>query len=250
MNTEKIFFKVQSWATLVLIMLLCSMAPEVSADWPWSSWFSSDDKPALENAEERNKAQYSVGDEPFDHFSTGFPLTGAHDGVTCEDCHIKGIFKGTPKSCNACHDGVAAGGKSPNHITSTAQCGECHTNVSWMPARFDHGNVGVNCSSCHNGSTATGISSNHIRSSAQCGSCHTTQAWSPTQFDHSKVSESCSSCHNGSTAKGKHAKHIQTTAQCDNCHSNTAWTPAHFDHSGVSGTCSSCHNGSTAKGKH
>ncbi|MGB8401108.1 hypothetical protein, partial [Bradyrhizobium sp.] len=30
----------------------------------------------------------------FNHFSTGFPLTGAHSGVDCTSCHVNGRFKG------------------------------------------------------------------------------------------------------------------------------------------------------------
>ena len=29
----------------------------------------------------------SHAQEPFDHFSTGFPLDGAHANVSCERCH-------------------------------------------------------------------------------------------------------------------------------------------------------------------
>ena len=34
----------------------------------------------------------------FDHFSTGFPLTGMHESLDCEKCHVKGVFKNTPKN--------------------------------------------------------------------------------------------------------------------------------------------------------
>ncbi|MEJ2572223.1 MAG: hypothetical protein P8164_01330, partial [Gammaproteobacteria bacterium] len=46
----------------------------------------------------------------FDHFTTGFPLTGAHKGVDCESCHNRGVFKGTPTKCSGCHmTGTLAG---------------------------------------------------------------------------------------------------------------------------------------------
>ncbi len=39
----------------------------------------------------------------FDHdFETGFPLTGAHQTVSCESCYTIGIFKGTPRQCSRC----------------------------------------------------------------------------------------------------------------------------------------------------
>lgn len=43
------------------------------------------------------------GGGAFDHQTTGFSLTGKHEDVRCETCHIKGIFKGTPKDCASCH---------------------------------------------------------------------------------------------------------------------------------------------------
>ena len=34
----------------------------------------------------------------FDHASAGFALSGQHRLVRCETCHVKGVFKGTPKA--------------------------------------------------------------------------------------------------------------------------------------------------------
>ena len=58
----------------------------------------------------------------FDHFSTGFPLTGPHERVDCESCHQRGIFAGTPRQCQACHSTsgqISATTKPQNHIQST-----------------------------------------------------------------------------------------------------------------------------------
>jgi len=189
--------------SIVLFMLLWGTTPDVSADWAWSSWFASDDKPETEQVAARLEPKVSKAEESFDHFSTGFPLTGVHEQVTCENCHKRGVFKGTPNTCVGCHDGVAARGKSSNHVPSSVQCDDCHTTVAWTPAGFDHGNAGDNCASCHNGSYATGKSATHIQTTGQCGVCHTTTAWRPAQFDHSGVTGSCSSCHNGTAAAGK-----------------------------------------------
>src|SRR6185369_10153034 len=41
----------------------------------------------------------------FDHLRTGFGLSGAHNVTRCENCHIGGIFKGTPRDCESCHTG-------------------------------------------------------------------------------------------------------------------------------------------------
>ena len=39
----------------------------------------------------------------FNHDATGFPLNGGHATAACENCHIGGVFKGTPKICEECH---------------------------------------------------------------------------------------------------------------------------------------------------
>ena len=57
-------------------------------------------------------AQSATG---FDHFSTGFPLTGAHNGVDCASCHFNGRFRGTSRQCASCHNGTIAQGKFNQH---------------------------------------------------------------------------------------------------------------------------------------
>ena len=40
----------------------------------------------------------------FDHAATGFLLEDGHAGVSCESCHVNGVFEGTPRRCAACHE--------------------------------------------------------------------------------------------------------------------------------------------------
>lgn len=65
----------------------------------------------------------------FDHLTTGFPLTGQHEFVVCETCHVNGVFRGTPKQCAGCHNSVVARGKSQNHIPTVALCDSCHSTL-------------------------------------------------------------------------------------------------------------------------
>ena len=51
----------------------------------------------------------------FDHYSTGFPLEGAHVTTECESCHVRGIFKGTPTQCAGCHGTSSTIGTSKKH---------------------------------------------------------------------------------------------------------------------------------------
>ncbi|WP_267239352.1 hypothetical protein [Paludibaculum fermentans] len=34
---------------------------------------------------------------------TKFPLTGAHVQTQCSLCHVNGVYKGTPQTCDGCH---------------------------------------------------------------------------------------------------------------------------------------------------
>jgi hypothetical protein len=122
----------------------------------------------------------------FDHFTTGWPLDGAHRNVDCESCHVEGIFKGTPQACSGCHNLgglVKATAPPPNHIRSTAQCQDCHSLASWAAVRrVDHTQVLGSCRTCHNGNVATGKPPDHPPASTQCELCHRTTAWVPATF--------------------------------------------------------------------
>lgn len=188
----------------------------------------------------------------FDHDFTRFPLTGKHEQVTCESCHVDGQFEGTPFQCHSCHGGLGARGetrRSISHIPIQTECNDCHVTRFWEPARMDHGSVGENCVTCHIGQIATSKPIGHIQSSNRCGDCHGTGRWEGARFDHASVTANCFSCHNGLTATGKNTGHIVSGNDCEVCHSTRAWTPATFDHSAITTNCVSCHNGSTATGK-
>jgi hypothetical protein len=127
----------------------------------------------------------------FDHFSTGFPLEGAHKRAVCTSCHLRGIFKGTPLACSACHSqaSMMGGDKIPeDHIKAFPLCEECHTDQFWKPlVRMNHDMVIGSCFSCHDGVTATGKMPDHITSSNSCDDCHTTSTWQRATFDHADV---------------------------------------------------------------
>lgn len=194
----------------------------------------------------------------FNHLSTGFPLTGAHAQASCETCHARGVFKGTPRQCIHCHtqgSRMASSTKPPNHVSTSQPCDQCHTStVSWAGARYSHsGIVPGTCMTCHNGTTAQGKSANHVQTTSSCDSCHRTTAWLPAGFNHVGITPgTCATCHNGTTATGKHARHIPTTASCDTCHQTRYWVPvlgnASIHASVAPGSCVVCH-GITATGK-
>jgi len=186
------------------------------------------------------------------HDKTGFVLKGTHLSTNCSNCHVKGVFKGTPKTCNGCHTNgsrINSTRKPSNHIVSTDRCGDCHTQSAWKPSRINHREVQGSCATCHNGTIAPGKSSGHPKTTLDCNVSHGTNSFLPAKTNHRLVTGSCVSCHNGVIATGKIANHVKSDNSCENCHSTNAWKPATFNHVGIaSGTCSSCH-GVTAKGK-
>lgn len=127
----------------------------------------------------------SALDSPFDHFTTGWPLEGAHRNADCAACHAGGIFEGTPRQCGSCHSraGLVKAQAPPlDHIRTTAECDACHVESSWSYVRaVDHSVVLGSCASCHNGRTATGKPPAHVPTGADCGNCHSTRAWYPAE---------------------------------------------------------------------
>ncbi len=111
-------------------------------------------------------------DVTFDHDRSGFPLTGAHINVRCENCHVNNQFAGTPTDCVACH-------AEPNWHAGAlgTDCAACHSTSAWQPAKFtlshpeprvDEEGTGVNhgyttCQTCHPSSVRT----------YTCLACHT-----------------------------------------------------------------------------
>ena len=193
----------------------------------------------------------------FDHLTTGFELQGAHRDMSCEYCHVNGVFKGTPRTCGGCHtpgSRISATPKPLRHIATSNDCSTCHSLFNFSPlVRMDHAAARGSCFSCHNGAVAVGKTPDHIPADNNCDACHTTIAFSPQRMDHSAVAPAsksmCRGCHSGVRAASLSRSHIPTTAECGTCHTTLSWSPARFDHSMVAGACQGCHNGATALGK-
>ena len=188
----------------------------------------------------------------FDHLTTGFELLGQHRDLPCESCHANAVFKGTPKTCSACHGvgtTVRATAKPTSHMMSTDQCDSCHSEIAWKPAiNFDHKQALGSCSSCHNGVQAQGKPPNHIVTDLECDACHTTVSWAGATFTHVGVTSGCAQCHNNVSAQGMPGNHMpigSPPTPCEACHSNTNftnWLGATINHPAVSAMlCASCH---------
>ena len=165
----------------------------------------------------------------YNHNTTGFPLTGGHNGVDCLQCHANG-YQGTPSTCDACHMPDYNGTTNPNHAAAQfpTDCAQCHTETAWSPSSYDHSGyplVGshatVNCNQCHNG--------NYNNTPNTCAGCHLPD-------------------YNGTTNPNHAAAQFPT--DCAQCHTETAWSPSSYDHSGyplvgshATVNCNQCHNG-------
>jgi len=210
-----------------------------------------------------------------DHSRTRFPLTGAHQVVTCARCHAAGRYAGTPTDCVSCHKADYDATSNPNHRAGRfpTQCQGCHSTSGWRPAsNVDHSKTrfpltgahqAVECSRCHVGGRYAGTttdcyschrtsydatsSPNHRAAGfpTQCQSCHTTSAWRPASFDHNKTRFpltgahrplDCGRCHPGGRYSG-------TPSDCYACHQsdyNATNNPNHRA-AGFPTQCQSCH---------
>jgi len=214
----------------------------------------------------------------FNHSTTQFPLTGAHQAVSCASCHADGVYRGKPTACLSCHQQDYSGTTNPPHAAAgfSTTCTTCHTTTRWTGATFNHSttqfpltgaHVATSCTACHsdgvyNGKPTTCVSChqqdyttatpNHAAAMFPntCASCHTTTRWDGATFDHDarwfpiysgahrSRWTSCATCH---TAPTNFAVFTCTSA---GCHSRTETDSDHRGENGyqyVSTACYSCH---------
>ena len=203
----------------------------------------------------------------------------------CEACHTTMAWN-PPKAvdhtqiplavagyCIICHNGKSASGKTPTHIPTTLECGDCHLTTNWLGANFNHTGIVDNCASCHNGVRAVGKQGSHMPTTNTCEACHKTglgtaaPSWAPSLFDHTQMTVStCATCHSGTTkittgfVSGMPANHvppIPAKVDCSVCHGNTpaaeTWTVLAASiatlHTGLNvNNCVQCHGGETFAG--
>jgi hypothetical protein len=194
--------------------------------------------------------------EAFDHRVTDFPLIGGHLGASCEACHeAKSRFRQAKSACNDCHEA-----HDPHAGTLGTQCGDCHSEKSWVETRFDHSTTrfplsgkhrDVSCNLCHPGDryektamdcqSCHGLDDVHLgRFGPDCASCHKAEGWKQVRFDHARDtkfplrgahrSATCNSCHEVGTPDRK------PPMDCVSCHRSDD------EHRGRNGTnCERCH---------
>jgi Zn finger protein HypA/HybF involved in hydrogenase expression len=209
----------------------------------------------------------------FSHPAT-FPLAGGHANLACGRCHGAGKPHALASACVSCHETAFMAAANPSHTAGgfPRTCEDCHTSVSWRPAKFDHSatrfaltgahtrtecarchpggryaGTPMDCNSCHQPDYARTTNPNHQAGgfSTRCQDCHNTGAWRPANFDHAKTRfpltgahqrTECARCHVGGRYTG-------TPTDCNSCH-NAAYlgtTNPNHQASSFPITCQSCH---------
>ncbi len=220
------------------------------------------------------------------HDLTRFPLQGAHAMVPCESCHLPAApgqsqYANRPTTCFGCHSADYQQAKNPDHVAGAfpQACGQCHSELNWQSASFNHDLTGfpltgahkaVACNACHGDGVYKGKStlcvschqtdynntSNPPHAAAgfptTCETCHSTTDWTNATFDHSTTSFpltgahtslACTACHINNVFKG-------TPTTCVGCHLtdyNNTTNPIHAA-AGFPQTCDQCHTTTTWAG--
>jgi len=209
----------------------------------------------------------------FSHPSS-FPLSGAHASLACARCHGAGRPHAVNGACASCHESAFMAAASPSHTAGgfPRTCEDCHTNVSWRPAKFDHSqtrfpltgmHTGVQCAACHVGGryagTATECNACHQKDyarttnpnhqaggfSTRCQDCHNTGAWRPANFDHNKTRFALTGAHQRTQCERCHAggRYTGTPSDCNSCHQPDYARTTNPNHpaGGFPTTCQTCH---------
>ncbi len=208
----------------------------------------------------------------FVHNSTGFTLTGAHAGISCQSCHTVG-YVNTSSDCYSCHSKDFAATTVPNHVTQgfPHDCSQCHSTTNWSGAAFDHTTTGFtltgahatvtcqschsagytntssDCYSCHSNDFAKTTDPNHATQgfSHDCSQCHSTTNWGDANFNHSITGFALTGAHATVTCQSCHsAGYTNTPSDCYSCHSNDFAKTTDPNHAtqGFSHDCSQCHS--------
>ncbi|MCJ7467866.1 MAG: hypothetical protein MUO53_14385 [Maribacter sp.] len=190
------------------------------------------------------------------HEENGFPLIGAHNNLSCVECHTSETnlrFDRVGNDCISCHSDDYASTLNPNHEAAgfSKDCIECHSplgfgwnagnianiNHDFFPLTLGHdiqdctqchktanySDASPECISCHQEDYASTLNPNHSSAgfSNDCASCHTTNpGWKPATLNHDFFP--LTQGHN-----------IQ---DCTQCHTNGTYA-------GLSPECLSCHQG-------
>lgn len=156
------------------------------------------------------------------HQKSNYPLTGAHEAVSCLECHKPDQnedwnFTISNTSCVSCHDNVHEG-KISEKFLGDNDCEACHNTNTWSSIEFDHDQTQFKLEKAH--------------TKVSCRECHSqtnnseSEEWLQEFMD---ISMECIHCHEdvhkGQFVDSKEENH------CERCHSTDEdWQIPYFDH--------------------
>ena len=152
---------------------------------------------------------------PDAHRRTGFPLTGRHAAIPCEECHLDQRdrnFTRAALDCAMCHmaDYARTTGTALDHARAgfSTDCKSCHFPTRFKGARFQAheacfqiaggAHAGIGCLECHSSLTSFTATGTCSTNTADCMRCHTCSQMTPR---HSSVAgfqckdRKCYECH-------------------------------------------------------
>lgn len=127
----------------------------------------------------------------FDHASTGFKLTGAHQSIDCKACHAGSGFKGLSSSCVSCHAEPLV--PVIHKVRYGVGCTGCHSTSTFRGAKFTHAVFAVN----------------HGKKDNTCATCHQDQS--------NFTVYTCYNCHHHTPEKEARRHARRNVAKLDNC---------------------------------
>jgi len=153
------------------------------------------------------------------HDHTPFQLTGSHQAVACNKCHlIEGQlrrFVPTATACADCHEdvheGIFDGPDKPRSIAGRLGCARCHETTSFADIRLSNEEHG----------RWTGYSLDGAHANAVCTDCHKPNK-QPDRHGRifGKTDRSCASCHRDPHA-GQFRLDQEDHTRCERCHLDT-----------------------------
>src|ERR1700737_1199563 len=150
----------------------------------------------------------------FDHSPTGYPLTGLHTQVACQQCHTPGQ-DGEPRytgiafgTCSDCHADPHRGGFSQT-------CQSCHSTGGWKQFSAPALNRTLDHSK-----TRFPLLGRHAQ--VECVQCH-----AGGDFRRALVFQKCADCHRPDPHRGQFAKRAGGD-ECASCHNVDGFKPAKF----------------------
>jgi nitrate/TMAO reductase-like tetraheme cytochrome c subunit len=192
-------------------------------------------------------ASFETSDYTLDkHQKSGFPLTGAHEAVACDNCHKAvgdskvAVYHFKQLGCSTCHEDIHKGEFAKRMAGRDAAgnplgCQVCHSTKEWKElSQFDHAQTKFPLLGTHR--------------AVECTDCHKPPNLELTMkhVQFSEAPSACSECH-----ENPHADQFGTLRNdCASCHDSNKWKPSRFDHEKTKFSLKGGHEGVACKACH